>query len=158
MNTFQQQFLSVLGTAASSKLFKDDADNAGNADASLSKDKGAKTDAANEWSDEYENLSRRSARFLSGLELREIDRNKGDTAFKAFGELRDINKNQIKEIAGLKDANKHQAEEIAGLRAEMESRKAIQNRAAAKPHKMTDKEFAKEFYKRAKPIPYGGKK
>lgn len=47
-------------------------------------------------------------------------------------------------------------EAIKGQQAKAASSLAVQNRLAAKPHKITDKQFAQEFYKRAKPIVHGG--
>lgn len=71
------------------------------------------------------------------------------------GEARDTFRYGMEEI---QQRYRGQYEELQGLRAQMESQQAIKNKSAAKPHKMTNKEFQKEFYKRVKPITHGGKK
>ena len=47
-------------------------------------------------------------------------------------------------------------EEIMGQQVEQSKLKVINNRAKAKGFALTDKQFAKEFNKRAKPIIHGG--
>lgn len=65
--------------------------------------------------------------------MSEIDKDKGDTALTAFGEIRQINKEQL--------------EKIAGLEAEITKTQAVLNRWAAKPHisKRSMKNFRKDI-------------
>lgn len=118
MGIFQQQFNSMLGSLVGRHLLQS-VDKIAGAD-KLSLDPTAKADATKEWSNEYKTLSKESAGYLSELELSEIDKDKGDTALKAFGEIRQVNKEQL--------------EKIAGLEAERTKTQALLNRWAAKPH------------------------
>lgn len=143
MNIFQQQFLSVLQTAASTKHFGKVEKGLG-----LSKDKQMKKDMSEELGET--GLSKETNKFLTNETLRAQDKDPMSPAAMAYTEIQD-------NLIGLSRANKKQVEEIAGLRAQVESQQAMRNKVAAKQHKITDKEFQKEFYKRAKPIPHGGK-
>lgn len=147
MNTFQQQYLSVLGAVTGRKFLQaaDTVIDNANANVPISKDKTLMKDMTGEVNESIG--KQKYSKHFANMTAQAIDKDPMSEDAETLVEVNSVLNAQQRQIQELQ----------RGLDAEKASKQALQNKIAAKQHKMTDNQFQKEFNKRAKPITHGGK-